>query len=167
MLRVFDKDGTLVETKSGETFPKLGDQQLIPGVKERIAAYKEAGDIIVVASNQGGIPQYKSLEDAIAKFQEVMELLPEISLCFFCPGFEGEGCWMVPNPKIESSLAARPINWPIEPNSFRKPNPGMLKAAMYWANVDSCTYVGDRPEDESAAIAAGVPYQHVSYWLAS
>jgi len=82
MLRVFDKDGTLVETKSGETFPKLGDQQLIPGVKERIAAYKEAGDIIVVASNQGGIPQYKSLEDAIAEFQEVMELLPEISLCF-------------------------------------------------------------------------------------
>jgi hypothetical protein len=26
--------------------------------------------------------------------------------------------------------------------------------------------VGDRPEDESAAIAAGVPYQHVSQWLA-
>jgi D-glycero-D-manno-heptose 1,7-bisphosphate phosphatase len=172
MLRVFDKDGTLVETKSGETFPKLGDQRLIPGVKERIAAYKEAGDIIVVASNQGGIPQHKSLEDAIAEFQEVMELLPEISVCFFCPDFEGKDCWMVPN----SSLKIEGFQFPVEPiyyprssdlvGSFRKPNPGMLKAAMLWASVDSCTYVGDRPEDESAAIAAGVPYQHVSHWLA-
>jgi len=92
MLRVFDKDGTLVETKSGEPFPKLGDQQLIPGVKECISTYAAAGDIIAVASNQGGIPRYKSLENTVAEFQELMTLLPEVSVCFFCPDFEGNEC---------------------------------------------------------------------------
>jgi hypothetical protein len=37
---------------------------------------------------------------------------------------------------------------------------------MLWADVETCTYTGDRPEDEAAATAAGVPYQHVSDWLA-
>ncbi len=192
MLRVFDKDGTLVQTKSGETFPKLGDQQLIPGVKERIAAYAAAGDIIVVASNQGGIPRYKTLEDAIAEFQELMTLLPEISVCFFCPDFDGKQCWSVPNPetdlfwrslatdktypagKSKDYYAAKPLHEGVGAGlsygeligTFRKPNPGMLKAAMLWANADACTYVGDHPEDEGAAISAGVPYQYVGEWLA-
>jgi|GEM_PF-2801545 D-glycero-D-manno-heptose 1,7-bisphosphate phosphatase len=99
MLDIFDKDGTLVETKSGEPFPKLGDQRLISGVKERIADSAAAGNIIVVASNQGGIEKgYKPLEDAIAEFQEVMKLLPEISMCLFCPDFAGNDCWIVANP---------------------------------------------------------------------
>jgi len=41
----------------------------------------------------------------------------------------------------------------------------MLKLAMLFANVDTCTYVGDRPEDEQAAMSISVPYQHVSQWL--
>jgi len=193
MLRVFDKDGTLVQTKSGETFPKLGDQQLIPGVKERIAAYAAAGDIIAVASNQGGIPRYKTLEDAIAEFQELMTLLPEISVCFFCPDFDGKQCWSVPNPgteifgrslatgttypagKSKDYYAAKPLHEGVGAGlsygkligTFRKPNPGMLKAAMLWANVNTCSYVGDRPEDEEAASSISIPYQHVSLWLAN
>jgi D-glycero-D-manno-heptose 1,7-bisphosphate phosphatase len=192
MLRVFDKDGTLVQTKSGDKFPKLGDQQLIPGVKERIAAYKEAGDIICVASNQAGIPTYKSLEDAISEFQELMQLLPEISVCFFCPNFEGTHCWSVPNPDsavyLQDTLtgvvypagkssdygAAKPLHegtglileYGKLVGSYRKPNDGMIKAAMIWARVDTCAYVGDRPEDEGAATNAGVPFQHVNDWLA-
>jgi len=193
MLRVFDKDGTLVQTKSGETFPKLGDQQLIPGVKERIAAYAAAGDIIAVASNQGGIPRYKTLEDAIAEFWELMTLLPEISVCFFCPDFDGKQCWSVPNPeteifgrslapsrthvagRVKDYYAAKPLHEGVGSGlsygeligTFRKPNPGMLKAAMLWANVDTCSYVGDRPEDEEAASSISIPYQHVSLWLAN
>lgn len=190
-LEVYDKDGTLVRTKSGDTFPKLGDQELIPGVKERIAASAAAGKIIAVASNQAGIPKYKSLEDAIAEFQELMQLLPEISVCFFCPDFSGSHCWSVPNPespiwvrdtlndvtypagKSKDYCNAKPLHDGLGAaldygnliGSFRKPNPGMLNAAMLWAGVDTCTYTGDRPEDRAAAAAAGVPYQYVSEWL--
>lgn len=171
-LEVYDKDGTLVRTKSGDTFPKLGDQELIPGVKERIAASAAAGKIIAVASNQAGIPKYKSLEDAIAEFQELMQLLPEISVCFFCPDFQGKEVWAVPNPdRIRASGFVRPqaIDWPGYKHlvgSYRKPNDGMIQIAMVWAGVHTCIYTGDRPEDAAAAAAAGVTYQHVNEWLA-
>jgi D-glycero-D-manno-heptose 1,7-bisphosphate phosphatase len=179
MLDIFDKDGTLVETKSGEPFPKLGDQRLISGVKERIADSAAAGNIIVVASNQGGIEKgYKRLEDAIAEFQEVMELLPEISACYFCPNFDGTQCVYVSK---EGRVVAVHDHWKKYDyliGSYRKPKPGMLLLAIareLWVpvpgdkkpNKEVAHYTGDRPEDEGAAMNAGVSFRHVNDWLAT
>jgi len=177
MLCLFDKDGTLVETKSGKPFPKLGDQRLIPGVKERISALALTGSIIAVTSNQAGIEKgYKSLEDAIAEFQELMQLLPEVSACYFCPNFSGSKCFYV---NKEGRVVAVHEQWKKYSDligRFRKPNPGMLLLAIeheLWTsmlgqrkpNKDVACYTGDRPEDERAAYLADVPYQHVTDWL--
>ena len=54
-LAILDKDGTLVGTKSGETFVQHPeDQILLPGVEEAIARLVDDGYELVIASNQGG-----------------------------------------------------------------------------------------------------------------
>jgi histidinol phosphatase-like enzyme len=54
-LLVLDKDGTITQTKSGETFPTHPeDQELIEGVSEAVQRYVDDGWTIAIASNQGG-----------------------------------------------------------------------------------------------------------------
>lgn len=55
-LAIFDKDGTLTTTVSGETFvqhPK--DQKLLPGVAKGLKAMADDGWHFAIASNQGGV----------------------------------------------------------------------------------------------------------------
>jgi D-glycero-D-manno-heptose 1,7-bisphosphate phosphatase len=47
---------------------------------------------------------------------------------------------------------------------FRKPNPGMLKLAAYLHSADECLMIGDRPEDEQAAAAAGIKFLSADVW---
>ena len=71
-LIILDKDGTVVKSISGSKYPGFQDQHLISGVKDRILRHVEAGDILAIASNQGGISKgHKSLDEAIAEFLEV------------------------------------------------------------------------------------------------
>jgi histidinol phosphatase-like enzyme len=54
-LAILDKDGTLIEPKSGAKFPESPeDQQLLPGVRDAIERLKAEGWTIAIASNQGG-----------------------------------------------------------------------------------------------------------------
>jgi len=49
--------------------------------------------------------------------------------------------------------------------NFRKPLPGMLNFAKnYYGVPDQILMVGDRPEDEQAAIAANVPFMWADTW---
>lgn len=50
--------------------------------------------------------------------------------------------------------------------NFRKPGAGMIIAAqaMQMLFVESVVFVGDRPEDEQAAIAAGVSFEWADEW---
>ena len=86
-LCIFDKDGTLTTTKSGETFVQHPeDQILLPGVVEGITAMAADGWLFAIASNQGGVAAgYKSLDDAIREIRYCLSLLPQIELGLFCP----------------------------------------------------------------------------------
>ena len=54
-LAVFDKDHTLVKPKSGGTFVKAPeDQELLPGVAEKLEELRSDGWCLAIASNQGG-----------------------------------------------------------------------------------------------------------------
>lgn len=172
MLVILDKDGTLVKPKSGGTFVQSpDDQELLPGVAERIAELKASGHTIVVASNQGGIAaKHKTLEATVAEMQYLMELLPEIRTCYFCPDFEGKICYCVwrDDELGFQSESVRITMSLIRIDSFRKPGAGMLQVATikhgWFGSNDKVTMIGDRPEDEQAALAANVPFQWADDW---
>ncbi len=119
-------------------------------------------------SNQGGVGAgHKSLEDAIEEQRYTLELLPEISYILICPDFKGKECWWIEKKEGIAALHADKILREFN-GTFRKPNPGMLNAAIkgcgreehrsnYW-------YVGDREEDKLAAAAAGVNFCDAEMW---
>lgn len=145
-LIIFDVDGTLVQTKSGATFRKSEDDwQWLPGRLERLAELRKQGIHIAIASNQGGVAfGYLDKRDTYRELASMMhqaELpLEGLNICFFHPQATREIY------RVESNL--------------RKPGPGMLYAAMGTFNVEAqdTLMVGDRPEDEGAAKAAGVDF---------
>lgn len=166
-LLLVDKDGTLIKTKSGETFVnKPWDQEALPGVKEALKYYKQRDWKIIVISNQGGVAAgHKSLETAIAEMRFCMELLPEIEECYFCPDFEGENCYRVWNDDFilynSNSYIVGELEILLQ---FRKPSPGMLRLAAHIECADKVWYVGDRDEDEKAAAAANINFMWVDIW---
>lgn len=170
-LLLLDKDGTLISPKSGAKF--VGDpwdQVPLPNVSDRLKKYATEGWKMTIISNQGGVAaEHKSLENCILEMKFCLELFPEILEAYFCPNFEGSECWRVwdncdNDHRIvynENSLTAdlQLIG------QFRKPNPGMLALAASFYNFDEILYVGDRPEDEGAAIAANIPFQWAADFL--
>jgi D-glycero-D-manno-heptose 1,7-bisphosphate phosphatase len=164
-LIILDKDGTLVQSISGSKYPSFQDQQLIFGVKERICAHGEQGDILAIASNQGGIALgHKSLDQTIAEFIEVLGLLPQIKVACFCPDLEGQildriwGDGTLETLKLENFAHLKP---------FRKPEPGMLQYLMdiFQGMYTDVLFVGNMDSDAQAAAAARIKYLDVEEWL--
>lgn len=177
-LVILDKDGTLVKPRSGNEFVQNPeDQELLPGVPKAIAALVSNNCEVVVASNQGGvIAGYKTLENTILEMQYLMKLIPEIAYCMFCPD----------NGDTLYKIQANPPGWfeakdwkPLSKGwgnnrSFRKPEPGMLFHAIFSMGgrvdlsdpiaVGHFLMVGDRPEDQGAAYAAGISFQWADDW---
>lgn len=176
-LLTLDKDGTLVEPISDNTFVQSPtDQQLLPGVAEAVTRYHDAGYMIAIASNQGGVAaEHKTLDDAIAEMQFCMNLLPQINDAYFCPDLEGNECWHV--EKNFAQTIEHKYSYGIGElyrGQYRKPKPGMIYLAidqhrpptasiLQW-HKENCLFVGDRPEDESAALAAGVKFMWADQW---
>lgn len=158
-LYIFDKDTTLVTPKSGNKFVQAPeDQQLIPGTIELLAQLKADGSTIVIASNQGGIAAgYKSQQATIEEMRFCMNLLPQIKAAYFCPDFEGRRCVCV-------FTLIKAVYELEDGRNYRKPGAGMLLEAIEdWnrADFDGVVMVGDRPEDEGAAEAAGIAFQWI------
>lgn len=147
---IFDVDGTLVCPKSGATFRKDADDWMwLPGRLERLKEInREGGTHIGIATNQGGVAfgYMRSIDimDAIGKMCEQVPISRKgVRFCFT-------------HPKGTEEL------WRDENDERRKPGPGMLReimgAFMMPVNPEKCLMVGDRPEDEGAANAAGCAF---------
>jgi histidinol phosphatase-like enzyme len=113
---------------------------------------------------------WKTEKDAIAEMRYLMDLLPEIDTCLFCPELIfGESCWQIkPDGTTlewrDQLLIEKPNHGacsPPTPRSIgcRKPNPGMLMVAIEIYRPTDVLMVGDRPEDQGCAEAAGVAFQ--------
>jgi D-glycero-D-manno-heptose 1,7-bisphosphate phosphatase len=140
-LVIFDADGTLCTSSSGKEFRRgAGDWKLLPRRLEACQSLQAAGILMAVASNQGGVA-FGHL-DAGETACEIARLGATIGAVAtrMCP-FHPEGT--VPLFKRHSV--------------YRKPSPGMLTSIMEEVGVgpDRTLFVGDRPEDEEAALAAG------------
>jgi D-glycero-D-manno-heptose 1,7-bisphosphate phosphatase len=167
-LLLVDLDGTIREPLSGEKFIQHPqDQRIIKGADKAIAYYHSLGWVVIGISNQGGVAAgRKQLSDAIAEAEYTLELFPHLLCIYLCPDFRGNHCWLVPR-----GYEAKPVHqdWAAEfAGTFRKPGAGMLKAAMKnHGGLDcekDCWYIGDRSEDEEAAMRAGVQYMDADIW---
>ena len=164
---IVDKDGTLTVTKSGAKFVNTpDDQKIIPGAGNALTYAKKKGYKIAVASNQGGvIAGYKTDRDAIAEFNYVHQLFPEIDFSVWCPDYgDSIGILEIENGKGKYRLSDR-ITLEKEGDifsPFRKPESGMLEYILDKCNAnkseDKILYVGDRPEDKQAAMKAEIMF---------
>jgi len=126
----------------------------MPGALE--ALNRVSGNVIG-CTNQLGIKRgFKSFKNAIAEQGKTLELFPKLSAILFCPD-EGYTCWCVMRDKFWEISE----EYPHLKRQFRKPSPGMLLIAMDLAGAspENSLFIGDRPEDEQAAVAAGITFQ--------
>jgi len=142
-LYIFDKDGTLIFSPPGH-IPRLPtDQTFMPGVEEKCQALRENGDILAVASNQGGVAMgIISLAEAEAMVRDVAERIGA-TYYEFCP-YHPEGALL----DFRRDAACR------------KPRPGMIQSLKRRASVpwSSIVFVGNDPDDYGAALAANVRF---------
>lgn len=170
-LLILDKDGTLTTTKSGEKFVQHpNDQKIIPGMGRALIEAKNQDWRICVASNQGGIiAGYKTHLDTTAEFVCLQRLFPEIEMAVYCPD-QGRMMTQI-NYKVSHiwtqdvrdwNLTLKKTGQKIEIENFRKPSAGMIQLliASFESKIgeDRIVYIGDRPEDEQAALNAGVVF---------
>lgn len=149
---IFDKDGTICRSKSGKKFiNSVEDQELIPGVKEKIEQLQSNSHKIAIASNQGGVAfGHMSIRDASQIMTDAKDLVGA-DVAIYCP-YHPDGT--VEYFKLDSI--------------YRKPNPGMIfECVRFICNLDKLgadrvIFIGDRPEDQEAAQRAGVQFEWAS-----
>lgn len=163
-LLLVDCDGTIREPDSGEKFIQYPqDQRIIRGADKAITSYSPSEWTIVGITNQGGVAAgHKSLSDCCNEQRYTLELFPQISAIYFCPDYNGWECWVV--DRYQLPRESREFGY--EGRHFRKPGAGMLKFAMWQYGIPErqVFYVGDRAEDEEAAMRAGVQYMDADIW---
>lgn len=173
-LAILDKDGTLVLPKSGNTFVQNPtDQILMVGVVEGCQRLIEAGYVLAIASNQGGVEAgFKTPGDAIAEMQYCLQLLKSVEVdihrALFCPDFQGKECVLVTKDYGADLQSSWGSTWVNLVGEFRKPSGGMLKiiAGNGYKREKFTDFwmIGDREEDRLAAEAAGFGFLDADEW---
>jgi D-glycero-D-manno-heptose 1,7-bisphosphate phosphatase len=133
-----DRDGTLIEEVGWLSDPD--GVAIIPGVPDALRRLADAGFVLVVVSNQGGVARGLFTEDHIrAVIGRVVELLGDagttLTAWYHCPHHPEFG----------------------PPCDCRKPAPGMLLDAAREHDLDlgRSWMVGDHLVDVEAGLAAG------------
>jgi D-glycero-D-manno-heptose 1,7-bisphosphate phosphatase len=161
-LLLVDLDGTIRQSLSGQRyFQHPQDQQAIEGADVALHAYTDEW-IIVGITNQGGVAAgYKTIQRCIEEQQYTLELFPQLKEIYFCPDFEGKKCFRVTLHNVHNHSKTK---WS---GNYRKPSAGMLNLAMvrHKHSPQNTWYVGDRPEDETAAQRAGIKFQWAENWI--
>lgn len=139
---LFDYDGTLRETKSGEPYPTdPGDIDILPGRTEKIKELQKEGYIILGVSNQSGVAKgVFTYEEADKCFKKTNELLGIDIDYRFC------------------SHKVPPITC-----YCRKPGVGFGVEFIekYKLDPSQCIMVGDMKSDETFAKRCGFKFVHV------
>ena len=133
---ILDRDGTLIEHVPYLADP--ADVRLLPGVREAIAAARDAGALLFLHSNQSGIGRGMFGPEAVEACNlKMIELL---------------GC----GPDVFERICIAPEH-PDEPSTYRKPSPAFALEIMrdYKLAPEELCYIGDRGSDLASAHAAG------------
>lgn len=157
-LYLFDLDGTLIEAYMDRPEGERDYAAVVPlpGRIHTISRLRMQGHTCCIVTNQGGVAYgFVTEDEADDKLTRVQRLFR-----LHDPRQSGDGfprvifaCYSHPNGRA-------PWNDPIDA-ARRKPSPSMIIEAARlhgFHSPESVTFIGDRPEDEQAAQAAGVAY---------
>lgn len=183
-LLLCDLDGTLREPFNGGKFGRHPrDQKIVEGTDKVLKTYDKSGWLIVGITNQGGVKAgYKTIDDCIAEQKYTLTLFPELKYIYFCPD-EGKECWLVMRKVRPHAIHQKPKWGYCWSGIYRKPDPGMIIAAIFGAQnnwrkemlesieavVELSQYkqhlmVGDGSEDKLAAQNAGIDFVWAHDW---
>ena len=142
----FDRDDTI---NVGPNCSRAEDFQLLPGAKEALASLRQAGYLLVLITNQGGLGEDFSGKVVAKKPRLTRENLTLI--------FEKMNALLGPEAKPDLIKFCPHAFWYYK-CKCHKPAPGMLLEAAEELGVDlSKSYmIGDRGSDILAGHAAGV-----------
>lgn len=138
-----DIDDTLRKTVGTDRpYPiKPSELELLPGRREKLQKYVDAGYLLLGISNQSGI--YKGIfseKAAVECFNHTINLLGLDIDILFCPHTNEIACYC------------------------RKPNIGHIvkHVEKYKLNIDDCIFCGDQPTDRECAERIGIKYFDVN-----
>lgn len=136
----FDRDGTINSDEGHYYIFRKEDFVINPGVIDGMKRLAEAGYLLFVVTNQGGVAKGLYTKDDVDAVHSYMcDLLTaegiDIKKIYYCPHHDS-----------------------VAPCRCRKPQPGMLIKAVEEFNLDAdeCFMVGDSCRDIEAAFAAGI-----------
>lgn len=136
----FDRDGTINSDEGHYYIFRKEDFVFNPGVFEGMKRLADAGYLLIVVTNQGGVAKGLYTEADVETVNGYMSnmLLEhgiEIRKTYYCPHHDS-----------------------VAPCSCRKPQPGMLVKAIQEFNIsaENSFMIGDSCRDIEAAYAAGV-----------
>jgi HAD superfamily hydrolase (TIGR01662 family) len=137
---LLDVDGTLRRTKSGELFPRSADDvEMIPGRRDILRLWLDAGYRLFLVSNQSGIASGKlTRAEADAAFARTVKLLDlEVTEIAYCP-----------HPSFPVGCYCR------------KPMPGLAALLMRRHGLarEGLVMVGDMESDAAFAANLGIRY---------
>jgi D-glycero-D-manno-heptose 1,7-bisphosphate phosphatase len=142
-----DRDGVINECKvvDGKPYPPLSIDEFVifPGVAEACNKLKEAGFILVVATNQPDVGRGTLKQEVVESIHHHLQTrlpIDRVEVCYH-PGKGASDC------------------------DCRKPKPGMLLRAARELNIDlrASWMVGDRWRDIDCGHAAGVRTVFIDY----
>ena len=129
-----DRDGTLIEEVN--YLSRVEDIHLFPFTANAVRLLKENGFLVIVVTNQSGIGRGIYTEAEMHAVHEAIqsELSGAIDAFYFCPHLPCDGC------------------------KCRKPNTGMIEAAMADFDIDleNSWMVGDKKIDVETGLAADI-----------
>ena len=135
-----DRDGTINSDEGHYYIYKKEDFTFNPGVIEGIKRLNEAGYVVIVVTNQGGVAKGEYTEKEVELLHEYMcsELAKagaHIDKIYYCPHHDS-----------------------ISKCKCRKPSPYMIEKAIEEFDIDKSTslLIGDGTRDIEAASAAGI-----------
>ena len=135
-----DRDG-VINHDPGDYTKNLEDFVVLPGVIETMKAWYDAGYLLIVVTNQGGIDKGLYTEETVHGIHQYLQGLCieagfNIAQFYFCPH----------HPDYSGRCLCR------------KPGSLMVEKAIHRFDLDpaKCLIIGDRQRDLDAAAGAGV-----------
>lgn len=164
-LMVFDVDGTIANRSEDRLLPEAED------FFDLLRQWSAVADLpkLALATNQGGVAlrlwmedggwgepeKYPSLEAVQARLRTIQQQIPLPTILYTAYAYQTQ------KTKEWAPVPIQFVGQPEWSRAWRKPNGGMIKQAMLDCGVEypqKVLFVGDRPEDREAAVAAGVDF---------
>lgn len=141
----FDRDDTLNRDDAGYTH-RVEDLAWMPGAPQAIRRCNDAGRLVLVLTNQGGIARGYYDAQQMHRFHQAMNA----DLQSY--GAHIDGFYHCPH-HIDGTLPDLSI-----PCACRKPQPGLFHQAMadWGCDLEDAVMIGDQPTDVAAAQAFGI-----------